>query len=228
MELPPRGRCIEIAAETALADATSAYLDANGWRTRHVPPRYEARQCAGLRLWEPNAFLAQVVRELPPGRVLDLGAGSGRNAVFLSAKGWQLTAVDVLRDAIQLGRQLEERYLPWCHRITPIQWVCLDLERQFDAIEGSFDLIVGFYFLYRPIFHQLVKLLTPGGSVIWETFTEKHRQRLGKPRTERFALRTGELPTCFPSFDVKHYSEAWHKWGARSLHTARIWAVYSP
>lgn len=228
MELPPRGRCIEIAAEPALADATSAYLDANGWRTRHVLPRYEGRQCSGLRLWEPNAFLAKVVRGLRPGRALDLGAGSGRNAVFLSAMGWQLTAVDVLQDAIQLGRRLEERYLPSCPRITPIQWICLDLERQFDAIGGSFDLIVGFYFLYRPIFHQMVKLITPGGSVIWETFTEEHRRRYGKPRTERYALRNGELPTYFPSFDVQHHSEAWRKSGERRLHTARIWAVYSP
>src|SRR6266508_4689447 len=47
-------------------------------------------------LWtaEPNRFVAAELRDLPPGRALDLGAGAGRNAVWLAERGWRVTAVD--------------------------------------------------------------------------------------------------------------------------------------
>jgi len=43
---------------------------------------------------EPNRFVAEELRDLPPGRALDLGAGEGRNAVWLAERGWRVTAVD--------------------------------------------------------------------------------------------------------------------------------------
>ena len=43
---------------------------------------------------EPNRFVVDELRDLPPGRALDAGAGEGRNAVWLATRGWQVTAVD--------------------------------------------------------------------------------------------------------------------------------------
>jgi SAM-dependent methyltransferase len=228
MELPPRGRAIEVAADPPLAEAATALLANKGWRPRTVIPHYGKRPNPSLRLWEPNPFLSLIARPLIPDRVLDLGAGSGRNAVFLAAMGSRVTAVDVLEDAIQMGRMLESRYRPSDPRYSPIRWLCLDLEHEFDAIEGPFDMVVGFFFLFRPLFHRIVHLLAPGGSVVWETFTEKHRQRFGKPSTERYVLKGGELKQYFSTFCIRHYSEQWRRWGDRELHTARIWARYSP
>lgn len=50
---------------------------------------------AGL-VWtaEPNRFLVAEVGGLPAGTALDLGAGEGRNAVWLAQQGWRVTAVD--------------------------------------------------------------------------------------------------------------------------------------
>ena len=42
----------------------------------------------------PNDFLAAVAPDLPPGPVLCLAEGEGRNAVFLAARGHAVTAVD--------------------------------------------------------------------------------------------------------------------------------------
>jgi NADH:ubiquinone reductase (H+-translocating) len=55
--------------------------------------RYEAVE----RLWsaEPNALLAEFAEKLSPGRALDVGAGEGRNAVWLVKRGWRVTALDV-------------------------------------------------------------------------------------------------------------------------------------
>ncbi len=43
----------------------------------------------------PNAFLAEAVAGLqPPGRVLCLAEGEGRNAVVLAERGFEVLAVD--------------------------------------------------------------------------------------------------------------------------------------
>ncbi len=43
----------------------------------------------------PNRFVAEHLAGLPPGLVLDLGAGQGRNAVWLAGWGHRVTAVDL-------------------------------------------------------------------------------------------------------------------------------------
>jgi ubiquinone/menaquinone biosynthesis C-methylase UbiE len=42
----------------------------------------------------PNAWIADTVRHLDPGTAVDLGAGEGRNALWLASLGWEVTAVD--------------------------------------------------------------------------------------------------------------------------------------
>ena len=44
---------------------------------------------------EPDPFLVELAGPLPPGRGLDLGAGPGRNSLWLAARGWEMTLVDV-------------------------------------------------------------------------------------------------------------------------------------
>jgi SAM-dependent methyltransferase len=46
---------------------------------------------------DPDPYLMELARSLPPGRGLDLGAGPGRNSLWLAAKGWVMTLVDVSR-----------------------------------------------------------------------------------------------------------------------------------
>ena len=44
---------------------------------------------------EPNSFLAENIQSIPKGKVLCLGEGEGRNAVFLARQGYEVTAVDL-------------------------------------------------------------------------------------------------------------------------------------
>jgi len=53
--------------------------------------RYEAASVWSL---EPNAWIAATLAGLSPGAAVDLGAGEGRNAIWLASLGWQVTAVD--------------------------------------------------------------------------------------------------------------------------------------
>jgi len=50
---------------------------------------------------EPNGFLVATASRLPAGRILCLGEGEGRNAVWLARQGYEVTAVDASRVGLQ-------------------------------------------------------------------------------------------------------------------------------
>ncbi|MFZ0530507.1 MAG: class I SAM-dependent methyltransferase [Propionicimonas sp.] len=62
------------------------------------------RYAAAAMVWDttPNPHVVAVCRRLRPGTALDLGAGEGRDALWLAGRGWQVTAVDV--DTLSVGR----------------------------------------------------------------------------------------------------------------------------
>lgn len=58
---------------------------------------------AGMgNLWsgQPNTSLVRETRGLRPGRVLDVGCGEGADALWLAGEGWEVTALDVSRVAL--------------------------------------------------------------------------------------------------------------------------------
>ncbi len=59
----------------------------------------------------PNQWVEQVAANLPPGRALDLAAGEGRNAVWLCRRGWQVTAVDFSRVALDRAARIAREQL---------------------------------------------------------------------------------------------------------------------
>lgn len=63
-------------------------------------------------LWgfQPNLYVAKLPDLLNGGHALDVGAGEGRNALFLAEKGFHVTAVDISQVAIdKLVRFASER-----------------------------------------------------------------------------------------------------------------------
>ncbi len=215
-ELPPRDRTVQVAAEPELGAQTVALLESLGRRATLCPPRYVNQAAGGGRLWEPNAYLAAQVARWRPGRALDLACGTGREAVFLAAAGWQVLAVDVLPDALERGRELERRYLPQ----PAVTWQVADLEAGDFRPDGQWELITVFRFLHRPLLRRLGALLAPGGRLVCETFTTVHRRHRGRPSRDHHVLRPGELPELLADLEIEHYAEGWHG----PAHTARITA----
>ena len=54
---------------------------------------------------EPTPLLRIAVQNLKPGRALDVACGVGRHAIFLAQHGWNVTAVDSSRVAIEILQQ---------------------------------------------------------------------------------------------------------------------------
>lgn len=79
--------------------------------------RYGDAETPRLFRAEPDESLVELAGPLAPGTALDLGAGEGRNSLWLAAAGWQVTAVDASQvalgrireaaDAAGLGRRVE-------------------------------------------------------------------------------------------------------------------------
>jgi LmbE family N-acetylglucosaminyl deacetylase/SAM-dependent methyltransferase len=63
---------------------------------------WDRRYASTERLFraDPDETLVEVVTPLRPGRAADLGAGEGRNSLWLAAHGWDVSAVDVSREAL--------------------------------------------------------------------------------------------------------------------------------
>ena len=68
--------------------------------------QWDQRYAGEELVWSagPNIFVAGICAELAPGRVLDLAAGEGRNALWLAERGWQVTAVDFSQVAVDRMR----------------------------------------------------------------------------------------------------------------------------
>ncbi len=219
-ELPPAETVIRVAGPRALVEETVAWLRQHGRAAVGGDDfRYAetSEQRPRGRLWKPSALLATALPDLPPGCALDLACGTGRDAAYLAAWGWQVTAVDVLPDALERGRQLEVAYGPTAHAV---DWRCADLERDAPTFK-RFDLVTVFRYLHRPLLAQLHECVKPGGSILCETFTTLHRARHGRPRSADHVLEPRELHSIFSRHEIRTYSEDWRG----TAHTARVWAV---
>lgn len=127
---------------------------------------WDARYGEAERVWsgEPNGALVAEVAELEPRRALDVGCGEGADAVWLARRGWEVTAIDVSRVALDRaarhGRDAGVR----------VTWVHSGLvEAGLPA--GSFDLVSAQYPVLRKTDgalaeRTLVDLVAPGGSLL--------------------------------------------------------------
>ncbi|WP_298821015.1 SAM-dependent methyltransferase [Chloroflexus sp.] len=70
--------------------------------------RMRDRYLSGEIPWdhpEPPPEIIALSQELPPGRALDLGCGTGRACIWLARAGWQVDGVDFVPEAIAIASE---------------------------------------------------------------------------------------------------------------------------
>jgi SAM-dependent methyltransferase len=118
----------------------------------------------GSQQWSagPNALVAQLLADVPPGSAVDLAAGEGRHALWLARLGWRVTAVDF--SGVGLARGQEQ---PGADRV---EWERADV-LGWTAPPESLDLVLVAYLHVpeadaRALLIRAVGWLRPGGRML--------------------------------------------------------------
>ncbi len=152
----------------------------------------------------PAKFLAENYDYIPEeSKVLDMGMGEGRNAVFLAQKGHKVTGIDISSVAVKKARNLAKEFG------VKIKTVVGTLTK-YKIPDESFDAIICFYYVDRELNEKIQKWLKPGGLLIYEAYTLKEYLKNKNGKINYF-LKEKELLTMFPNMTILKYEEPIHE-----------------
>ncbi len=131
-------------------------MDAETWNER-----YREREL----VWSagPNAFVAEELGEHRRGRVLDLAAGEGRNALWLAEQGFDVEAVEFSAVAIEKARQLA------AHRRVEVTFTEGDLTEDLDLQPADVVLLAYLHLpraAERQVLRRAAALVAAGGTFL--------------------------------------------------------------
>lgn len=115
--------------------------------------------------------LAAVLDHDRIGRVLDMGCGNGRNAIFLADQGHDVTAIDFSEAAIELARQNIEQAGVSDHVSVRQEDVMEGLSCDDGAVDLVLDAYVSCHFLdpggRQRYWDEMDRVLADDGTVLW-------------------------------------------------------------
>jgi SAM-dependent methyltransferase len=155
---------------------------------------------------EPNAFLASAAKRFPPtGRALDIGAGEGRNALYLASLGLDVLAVDQSDIGMQKASRLAR------DRGLALRTQAADLA-DFDAPPASFD-IVSSIFVHLPrelrqaVHGRLRSWLRPGGIYVMEAYApDQLRRSTGGPKDPALLAPLDTILAELDALHIEHHA----------------------
>ena len=148
---------------------------------------------------EPVSFLKEHIYRLPRGKALDLAMGIGRNAIFLATYGYEVDGIDISEVAVEKVRSLAQKKSLLIHARKA------DLTN-YQISENTYDVILNFYFLERPLIPQIKKGLKQGGMILFETYTIE-QPHYGRPHNPAYLLKPNELLHSFGDLHIIYYHE---------------------
>ena len=174
------------------------------------PTDWDARYREGTPPWDTGRPAAELVRmlderSLKPGRVLEIGCGTGDDAICLARHGFEVTAVDSSPLAIERARvKLEETN-------EPVRFV-LDDVFEFAAAAGEFDLVydAGFYHFIRlgdlnRFLDMLWRVTRPGSFYFALIGASGERARGGPPQVTKDDIHD-ELGRLFDFIHLRRFA----------------------
>lgn len=162
--------------------------------------KWNQRHAAADGHGEVAAVLLHNCHLLPArGRALDLACGRGASAVWLAARGFDVSAWDLSPVGIERLQTLARE------SGVELSGAVRDVIAQ-PPEPSSFDLILVSYFLERSLAPAIIAALRPGGLLFYQTFSVNAVSDCG-PSNPDFRLADNELLRLFQPLSVRSYRE---------------------
>ena len=154
----------------------------------------------------PNKFFKAELDKLNPGKILLIGEGEGRNAVYAALSGWQVDAVDFSTVAKEKALKLAEQ------NSVSINYEIADLSDYQMKMEKYNAVAIIFAHLNKNIrdriHSDICKALKPKGTVISEVFAKEQLGRAsGGPQNTDMLYSTEELRKEFKELNIKYLNK---------------------
>jgi SAM-dependent methyltransferase len=157
---------------------------------------------------EPNEFLVSVADRIPPGKVLCLAEGEGRNAVYLAGLGYQVTAIDASTVGLEKADALANE------RGLAIETVVADLS-DFSIDPTHWNGIVSVFCHLPPVeraalHERCLRGLAPGGAFVLEGFAPRQLELgTGGPRSRELLMELDVIRQELPGlhFEIARETE---------------------
>jgi 2-polyprenyl-3-methyl-5-hydroxy-6-metoxy-1,4-benzoquinol methylase len=169
----------------------------------------------------PNAFLVEAVKNIKAGgQALDVGAGMGRNAIYLARLGWDVTGIDLSSKGLAVMQTDADKEGLTVHTIKT-SYVDFNFGNQkWDLIA----MILSWAPVEEPDFlDRLKKSVRPGGYIIFEHVIQRTEDPF-PPGVH--ALAPGKLRELFSDFEILIYREVndFGDWGGPATPHVRMLA----
>lgn len=213
-ELPAKPAQLQLVAESHCLEDAQTFLIEKGYEVewclsasdyRSLVQKSPGLAVSGIEsrvLWSPSPLIEAFVKKYvdyslldTAPRALDIGCGGGRDAVYLSMHGWQITGIDHKETVLQRARQLANFHQQ------DIDWKACSVKTQGCLPSQPVDLIVVIRYLNRSLFDTIKALLKPNGYVVFQTFVEGV-EAFGSPKNPNYILKKGELAQTFEDFRI--------------------------
>jgi tellurite methyltransferase len=184
----------------------------NSWNAKFSSGSHTSLEPDPLLVSAWSDYIEPLLGSSDQKRALDVAGGVGRHAIYLAERGWQTTLIDVSDKGIELARNnAQQRRLNIDLRNDDLRFAELGSE--------TYDLILIFFYLQRELFPALIRALSPGGILIYKTYTQEHPRLSGGkgPTHPMHLLETNELLRAFSSLHVLFYHETVNEKGLAEL-----------
>ena len=151
----------------------------------------------------PNELFAKEVKNLRPGKALDVACGEGRNAIWLAEQGWDVTAIDFSDVAIEKGRQIAAR------REVNVNWIAEDVS-SWQLPRHEFDLVAVLY-LHTTIdereqwLENVISSVKPSGTFIYIAHDiDNIKNGVGSPQDPALLPTVAEITSALKGFSIEN------------------------
>lgn len=155
---------------------------------------------------EPNAFISSFYSNFKKSqRVLCLGEGEGRNAVFLAKKGYEVTAIDASDIAMEKLQKFAQE------QNVSVHTKCMDLN-SWEPSEKYGAIVFSYLHLLQEeqgvLFEKIASSLNPGGFFVAEVFSKNQlNYSSGGPKDEALLYSTLDFENSLKGLNIQKLEE---------------------